>query len=132
MTRVLPEVQRMNSVAWRQPLEKGRLMITLTDTAATKVKELLEAEGATELALRVAVRPGGCSGFSYEMFFDGDIATDDETATYLEGVKVVVDPQSSQLLEGATLDYKDGLNQAGFSITNPNATRTCGCGQSFS
>ena len=122
----------MNSVAWEQPLEKGRLMITLTDTAETKVKELLEAEGATELALRVAVRPGGCSGFSYEMFFDGDIATDDETATYSDGVKVVVDPQSSQLLEGATLDYKDGLNQAGFSITNPNATRTCGCGQSFS
>jgi iron-sulfur cluster assembly accessory protein len=113
-------------------LEKGRLMITLTDTAATKVKELLEAEGATDLALRVAVRPGGCSGFSYEMFFDGDIANDDETATYFDEVKVVVDPQSSQLLEGATLDYKDGLNQAGFSITNPNATRTCGCGQSFS
>ena len=108
------------------------MMITLTDTAATKVKELLEAEGATDLALRVAVRPGGCSGLSYEMFFDGDIAADDETTTYLEDVKVVVDPQSSQLLEGATLDYKDGLNQAGFSITNPNATRTCGCGQSFS
>ena len=122
----------MDSVSWPQPLEKGRLMITLTDTAATKVKELLEAEGATELALRVAVRPGGCSGFSYEMFFDGDIAAEDETATYLEDVKVVVDPQSSQLLEGATLDYKDGLNQAGFSITNPNASRTCGCGQSFS
>ena len=107
-------------------------MITLTDTAATKVKELLEAEGASELALRVAVRPGGCSGFSYEMFFDGDISADDETATYLEGVKVVVDPASSQLLEGATLDYKDGLNQSGFAITNPNASRTCGCGQSFS
>ena len=107
-------------------------MITLTDTAASKVKELLEAEGATDLALRVAVRPGGCSGFSYEMFFDGDITADDETATYLEGVKVVVDPASSQLLEGATLDYKDGPNQSGFAITNPNASRTCGCGQSFS
>ena len=107
-------------------------MITLTDTAASKVKELLEAEGANELVLRVAVRPGGCSGFSYEMFFDGDISAEDETATYLEGVKVVVDPASSQLLEGATLDYKDGLNQSGFAITNPNATRTCGCGQSFS
>ena len=107
-------------------------MITLTDTAASKVKELLEAEGASDLALRVAVRPGGCSGFSYEMFFDGDISADDETATYLEGVKVVVDPASSQLLEGATLDYKDGLNQSGFAITNPNASRTCGCGQSFS
>ncbi len=108
-------------------------MITLTDTAATKVKELLDAEGASDLALRVAVRPGGCSGFSYEMFFDGDIAEDDETAVYLENaVKVVVDPASSQLLQGATLDYKDGLNQSGFAITNPNATRTCGCGQSFS
>lgn len=110
-------------------------MITLTDTAATKVKELLEAEGATDLALRVAVRPGGCSGFSYEMFFDGDFAADDERASFPAGdakVEVVVDPASSQLLEGATLDYKDGLNQAGFAITNPNAARTCGCGQSFS
>ena len=110
-------------------------MITLTDTAASKVKELLEAEGATDLALRVAVRPGGCSGFSYEMFFDGDIAADDQQATFGQNdkqVSVVVDQASAQLLEGATLDYKDGLNQAGFAITNPNATRTCGCGQSFS
>src|SRR6187551_914785 len=107
-------------------------MITLTDSAAVKVRQLLADEGAQDLALRVAVRPGGCSGFSYEMFFDGDIGADDETATYPQDVKVVVDQQSSQLLEGATLDYKDGLNQAGFSITNPNATRTCGCGQSFS
>lgn len=107
-------------------------MITLTDTAASKVKELLDAEGAAELALRVAVRPGGCSGFSYEMFFDGDIATDDEQASYGEAVKVVVDAASAQLLQGATLDYKDGLDQSGFAITNPNASRTCGCGQSFS
>ncbi len=110
-------------------------MITLTDTAATKVKELLEAEGATDLALRVAVRPGGCSGFSYEMFFDGDFAADDQKTAYgpADGlVHVVVDAASAQLLEGATLDYKDGLNQAGFAITNPNATRTCGCGSSFS
>jgi iron-sulfur cluster assembly protein/iron-sulfur cluster insertion protein len=96
------------------------------------VKELLEAEGAAELALRVAVRPGGCSGFSYEMFFDGDIATDDEQAVFGEAVRVVVDPASAQLLQGATLDYKDGLEQSGFAITNPNASRTCGCGQSFS
>jgi iron-sulfur cluster assembly protein/iron-sulfur cluster insertion protein len=110
-------------------------VITLTDTAASKVKELLEAEGAVDLALRVAVRPGGCSGFSYEMFFDGDIAADDQQASFGQAdqqVQVVVDPASAQLLEGATLDYKDGLNQAGFAITNPNATRTCGCGQSFS
>ena len=108
-------------------------MITDTDSAARKVKELLEAEGATDLALRVAVRPGGCSGFSYEMFFDGDFADDDETAQFgPDQVSVVVDPASAQLLLGATLDYKDGLNQAGFAITNPNATRSCGCGQSFS
>jgi iron-sulfur cluster assembly protein/iron-sulfur cluster insertion protein len=110
-------------------------VITLTDTAARKVKELLEAEGATDLALRVAVRPGGCSGFSYEMFFDGDFAADDEKALFGQeeaAVQVVVDAASAQLLEGATLDYKDGLNQAGFAITNPNATRSCGCGQSFS
>jgi iron-sulfur cluster assembly protein/iron-sulfur cluster insertion protein len=106
-------------------------VITLTDTAAAKVKELLDAEGEPALALRVAVRPGGCSGFSYEMFFDGDVAGDDEQATFGE-VRVVVDPQSAQLLTGATLDYKDGLQQAGFAITNPNASRTCGCGQSFS
>ncbi|MSZ37132.1 MAG: iron-sulfur cluster insertion protein ErpA [Actinobacteria bacterium] len=108
------------------------IVITLTDTAAVKVKELLQAEGADDMALRVAVRPGGCSGFSYEMFFDSDIAADDEQANYGEDVRVVVDPASAQLLVGATLDYKDGLNQAGFNIINPNATRSCGCGQSFS
>jgi iron-sulfur cluster assembly accessory protein len=106
-------------------------VITLTDTAASKVKELIEQEGDTALMLRVAVRPGGCSGFAYEMFFDTDRAPDDLTSDYPEGVKVVVDPSSAQLLDGATLDYKDGL-QSGFAITNPNAQRTCGCGQSFS
>jgi iron-sulfur cluster insertion protein len=106
-------------------------VITLTDTAASKVKELLDAEGEPELALRVAVRPGGCSGYSYEMFFDGDVATDDELAEF-SGVKVIVDPSSAQLLNGATLDYKDGLQNAGFAIDNPNAQRSCGCGQSFS
>ncbi len=109
-------------------------MITLTDSAAEKVKELLKAEEAADLALRVAVRPGGCSGYSYEMFFEPDIAADDEQATFgpAGDVKVVVDPASAQLLTGATLDYKDGLEQSGFAITNPNASRTCGCGQSFS
>lgn len=110
-------------------------MITLTDTAAAKVRELLDAEGDLDLALRVAVRPGGCSGFSYEMFFDGDIAADDQKASFGQAgktVNVIVDSASAQMLQGATLDYKDGLTQAGFSINNPNATRTCGCGSSFS
>jgi iron-sulfur cluster assembly accessory protein len=107
-------------------------MITLTDSASTKVRELLAQEGDESLALRVAVRPGGCSGFSYEMFFDSEAASDDLQASFGPGVKVVIDPSSAQLLEGATLDYKDGLQQAGFAIDNPNATRSCGCGQSFS
>ena len=106
-------------------------MIALTDAASVKVKELLDAEGNPQMFLRVAVRPGGCSGMSYEMFFDSDRADDDVEAEY-GPVKVVVDPASSQYLTGATLDFKDGLQGAGFSINNPNVTRTCGCGQSFS
>ena len=106
-------------------------MITITDVAANKVSELIKQEGDDALALRVAVRPGGCSGFSYEMFFDTDVAPDDITTSYGD-FRVVVDPSSAQLLDGATLDYKDGLPGAGFSINNPNAQRTCGCGQSFS
>ena len=106
-------------------------MITLTDSAASKVKDLIESEGTPELALRVAVRPGGCSGFSYEMFFDTDVAEDDRLAE-AGGVRVVVDPSSADLLQGATLDYKDGLQGAGFAIENPNAQRSCGCGKSFS
>jgi iron-sulfur cluster assembly accessory protein len=105
--------------------------ITLTETAALKVAELIEQEGNPELALRVAVRPGGCSGFSYEMFFDTDVA-DDDLSSQFGPVKVVVDPASASLLQGSVLDFKDGLQGAGFSINNPNASRTCGCGQSFS
>ena len=106
-------------------------MIVLTDTATEKVRSLIEQEGVADLALRVAVRPGGCSGFSYEMFFDTERGSDDVEESY-GPVKVVVDATSAQLLSGATLDYKDGLQGGGFSINNPNAQRTCGCGQSFS
>ena len=106
-------------------------MIALTDTATVKVKELMAAEDAPELYLRVAVRPGGCSGLSYEMFFDTEKAGDDIVEAYGD-VQVVVDPASAEYLTGASLDYKDGLQGAGFTINNPNATRTCGCGQSFS
>jgi iron-sulfur cluster assembly accessory protein len=105
--------------------------IALTDMATTKVAELIQQEGNPDLALRVAVRPGGCSGFSYEMFFDTDIADDDVVSAFGD-VRVVVDPASASLLTGATLDFKDGLQGAGFSINNPNASRTCGCGNSFS
>ena len=109
----------------------SRAQFLLTDAAAAKIKSLLEAEDTPDLSLRVAVRPGGCSGFSYEMFFDADVA-DDDVKTSQGGVQVVVDPASMQHLGGAELDYRDGLQGAGFHISNPNASRTCGCGQSFS
>ena len=106
--------------------------ITLTDAAVAKVAELIAAAGADEaLALRVAVKPGGCSGFNYDMYFDSEIADDDIVSAFGD-VKVVVDPASAELLDGSTLDFTDGLQGAGFHITNPNATRTCGCGNSFS
>jgi len=106
-------------------------VITLTEQAASKVGELIEAEGGEGVALRVAVQPGGCSGFSYDMFFDTDISDTDIKTTY-GAVNVVVDASSAQMLNGATLDYKDGLQGAGFSIENPNAQSSCGCGNSFS
>jgi iron-sulfur cluster assembly protein/iron-sulfur cluster insertion protein len=106
--------------------------VTLSDLAARKVAELLAEEQDSEgLALRVAVKPGGCSGYSYEMFFDSEVDDDDIVRTH-GTVKVVVDPASAQLLSGSTLDYAGGLQGSGFHITNPNATRTCGCGSSFS
>ena len=122
---------RLSSKMKKEILYRSSEVITLTESATSKVDELVNDEGEEGLALRVAVRPGGCSGFSYEMYFDSDIAEDDETADF-GSIRVVVDPSSSMLLQGATLDYKDGLDQSGFSIDNPNAQKTCGCGQSFS
>ena len=105
-------------------------VITLTDNAAAKVAELIAQESDDLLTLRVAVRPGGCSGFSYEMFFDAESDPEDHQAVF-GTVKVRVDPASAQHIAGATLDYRDGLQGAGFQIENPNAQRSCGCGQSF-
>lgn len=106
--------------------------ITLTAAAVTKVGELIAAAGADEpLALRVAVKAGGCSGFNYDMYFDSETADDDQMTSFGD-VNVVVDPASAELLVGSTLDFTDGLQGAGFHITNPNASRTCGCGNSFS
>lgn len=105
--------------------------VILTDAAVAKVRELIDAEGDADLALRMAVRPGGCSGFSYEMFFDSETEAGDVVEDF-GGVRVVVDPQSAERLSGSTLDYRDGLMGAGFAIDNPNVTRSCGCGNSFS
>ena len=105
--------------------------VNVTESAVEKIRELIEAEGDPGLALRMAVRPGGCSGFSYEMYFDAE--TDESDLVEEHGdVRVIVDPKSAEMVWGSTLDYKDGLMGAGFAIDNPNVTRSCGCGNSFS
>ena len=122
----------MTTISTSVNIGKKPAPVTLSETAVTKVTELLaQEEGGETLALRVAVKPGGCSGYSYEMFFDSEVLGDDVVREF-DAVKVVVDPASAELLTGSTLDFSDGLQGAGFHITNPNATRTCGCGSSFS
>lgn len=110
-------------------------VFNITDTAATKLAAILAEEKNAELRLRVAVRPGGCSGFSYEMYFDSEMTADDTIFQHplaTGTLPVVVDAASAPLLRAAVLDYSDGLSGSGFKFTNPNAQRTCGCGQSFS
>ena len=105
--------------------------VTLTTSAAAKVQELISAEGDTSLSLRLAVRPGGCSGFSYDMFFDSSV-DDTDIVNETDGVRVIVDSESASMVGGATIDFRDGgLQGAGFAINNPNEQRSCGCGQSF-
>ena len=105
-------------------------VMLLSDAATTKVAQLLAEADEEGLGLRVAVRAGGCSGFSYEMFFDTEVSSDDHEVTS-GTVTVRVDAASAPHLTGATLNYSDGLQGAGFSIDNPNAQRSCGCGKSF-
>jgi iron-sulfur cluster insertion protein len=105
--------------------------LVFTDSAAAKVKELIDEEGNPELKLRVFVQGGGCSGFQYGFTFDEAIAEDD-TAMEKNGVTLLIDSMSYQYLVGAEIDYKDDLEGAQFVIKNPNATTTCGCGSSFS
>jgi iron-sulfur cluster assembly protein len=110
--------------------DKGA-MVHLSERAATKVRELMAAENDPSLgALRVAVEGGGCSGFQYALGFDTAPASDDESWE-LHGVRVIVDRHSLPYLEGATLDYIDGISGVGFQIDNPNVTAACGCGNSF-
>ena len=102
-----------------------------TDSAANKVKELIEEEGNPALKLRVFVTGGGCSGFQYGFTFD-EVANDDDATLEKNGVTLLVDPMSYQYLVGAEIDYKDDLEGAQFVIKNPNASSSCGCGSSFS
>ncbi len=105
--------------------------LVFTDSAAEKVKELIEDEQNDALMLRVFISGGGCSGFQYGFSFDEDI-TEGDTVVEKEGVKLLIDPMSIQYLTGAEIDYSEGLEGAQFVIRNPNAQTTCGCGSSFS
>ena len=105
--------------------------LVFSDSAANKVKDLITEEGNPELKLRVFVTGGGCSGFQYGFTFD-DNQEEGDTRVDRGGVALVVDPMSLQYLQGAEIDYKEGVEGAQFVIKNPNAQSTCGCGSSFS
>ncbi len=105
-------------------------MITISDSAKQKIKDLLYEEGNPNLSLRTFVQGGGCSGFSYGFTFDDQINEDDFEIP-LDEFKVLVDGMSMQYLQGAEVDYIENLQGSQFSIKNPNATTTCGCGSSF-
>jgi len=105
--------------------------MSFTDSAARKVRSLIEEEGNDNLKLRVYITGGGCAGFSYGFKFDEE-AKEDDTQVENQGVTLLVDPMSIQYLAGSEVDYTEGLQGAQFVVTNPNATSTCGCGSSFS
>jgi len=105
--------------------------LIFTDSAATKVKTLIQEEGNDNLKLRVYVTGGGCSGFQYGFTFDENM-NEGDTAVENQGVTLLIDPMSFQYMVGAEIDYKEDLEGAQFVIRNPNATTTCGCGSSFS
>jgi len=105
-------------------------MVTITEAASEKIHELLAAEGSSNLFLRIGVKEGGCSGFTYGMGFDDEKHDDDQVFT-IRGLTVVIDPESAKFLEGVEIDWKETAMGGGFTIHNPNAIATCGCGQSF-
>jgi iron-sulfur cluster assembly accessory protein len=107
-------------------------MITVTQTAASKISELLAEENKRQAALRVFVQGGGCSGFQYGLMIDeGEGQTDTDQQIESNGIRLLVDPISARYLKGAEVDFIDNLTGGGFTIRNPNAKSTCGCGQSF-
>lgn len=107
-------------------------LLTLTESAIAKVRALIEEDANPELKLRVFVTGGGCSGFQYGFTLDELAADDDTVVEAADGVVVVVDPLSYQYLAGVTVDYSEGLEGSRFTVENPNASTTCGCGSSFS
>ena len=114
-----------------QPRGGADSKVTLTAAAAAKVADLIAKEGDPALALRLGVRPGGCSGFSYQLELDTTVDSTDVVNEF-DGVRLVVDAQSIEKVKGAVIDYRDTLQESGFHINNPNVSRSCGCGNSFS
>ncbi len=106
-------------------------MLTLTDTAVSKVREIVEQQEPKPAGLRISIVGGGCSGFSYQMNFDQNTGPMDKVYTF-DGLKVFVDQASLLYLEGTQIDYIETLEGAGFKFSNPNVKHTCGCGSSFS
>jgi iron-sulfur cluster assembly accessory protein len=104
--------------------------VGLTDTAASKVRSLLEQEGRDDLRLRIAVQPGGCSGLIYQLYFDERFMDGDAVRDF-DGVEVIIDKMSVPYLEGASIDFEDTIQKQGFTIDNPNAGGSCACGDSF-
>lgn len=124
----------MNAVAENLSAESASEAVAplvFTDSAANKVKALIDEEGNADLKLRVFVTGGGCSGFQYGFTFD-EVTNEDDTVMGKNGVTLLIDPMSYQYLVGAEIDYTEGVEGAQFVIKNPNATTTCGCGSSFS
>jgi iron-sulfur cluster insertion protein len=121
----------MNSITETNLINEMPVPIIFTDSAANKVKTLIEEEGNNDLKLRVFVSGGGCSGFKYGFTFD-EMINEDDTVMEKNGVKLLVDPMSFQYLAGAEIDYQENIQGAQFIIKNPGATSTCGCGSSFS
>ncbi len=112
------------------PMQEEAMTLTLTENAASKIHSLLAAENNEALHLRVFVSGGGCSGFQYGFSFDEQV-NDNDTVVESRQVKMLVDPMSLELLNGAEIDYQESLQGASFVIRNPNAAATCGCGKSF-
>ena len=122
----------MRTLGGDEPLsiETNPALISLTARASDKLKEILAAQQQRDLALRVYVTPGGCSGFSYGMTF-AEGAEEGDSVVEHDGVRVVVDPMSAMYLKGSEIDFVDALMGGGFALRNPNAVSSCGCGQSF-
>jgi iron-sulfur cluster assembly accessory protein len=111
-------------------VDQKTTIVSITDSAAEKVKALMAQEGEEDLALRIGVRPGGCSGFQYSIYFDDEVNDDDELIE-TKGVKILVDAMSVPYIMGSEFDWQESLMGAGFAVNNPNVSGGCGCGSSF-